>query len=194
MTKDISLRPIRFTDINDRYKKWMNDEVVNQFMETRYQYHTLDDIRDFVYNVLIDSHSVMMAICYGSEHIGNIKLGAINWQHRYTDLSYFIGERDHWGKGFATEAVKLMVKYGFERLDLHKINGGAYEHNHASIAVLLKAGFILEAAFRENAFYKGKYVKEFFYGIIQEEWRESELLKKETVDCNDKKESLLRKY
>lgn len=73
-----------------------------------------------------NNHSFLFKIiCNNSNcHIGNIKIGPINPHHNYADISYFIGEKSLWGKGIATEAIQLILKYAFEELKLHKVTAG----------------------------------------------------------------------
>ncbi len=140
MQSDATIRPLTVKDCTQRYVDWLNDPEVSRFLETRWQAQTLETITAFVKaNTLPDRH--LFAICIGDLHIGNIKLGPINSNHSYADVSYFIGDRAHWGKGHATQAVKLVSEFGFKNLRLHRLQAGVYARNQASQKVLRKAGF-----------------------------------------------------
>ena len=77
-------------------------------------------------------------------HIGNIKVGPVNKEKKVADISYFIGEREHWGKGAATEAISLIVEFSFKKLKLKKLYANSYLQNKASMQVLVKNNFIFE--------------------------------------------------
>ena len=80
-------------------------------------------------------------------HIGNIKVGPINYNHKYADISYFIGDRNSWGKGYASEAVSIATMYAFKSLKLESLIAGVYESNIGSQKVLEKSGYTLQGRF-----------------------------------------------
>lgn len=71
-------------------------------------------------------------------------------------IGYFL-DKEHNGKGYTTEAVKLLVKFGFEVLKLHRIEAGVMPHNIGSLRVLDKAGFEKEGIARKNVRINGKW-------------------------------------
>lgn len=71
-------------------------------------------------------------------------------------IGYFL-DKKHNGKGYTTEAAKLLVTFGFEELKLHRIEAGVMPHNIASIRVLEKAGFEKEGIARKNVRINGKW-------------------------------------
>jgi RimJ/RimL family protein N-acetyltransferase len=99
-------------------------------------------------------------------HIGNIKIGPINKFHNFADISYFIGDRDSWGRGYATEAVKALTEYSFKNLGLELIIAGVYQSNIGSQHVLKKAGYSLEGSI-SNKFLNSNGVREdqLYYSI-----------------------------
>ncbi len=72
----------------------------------------------------------------------------------------------HNGKGYATEALGLIVKFGFEELKLHRIEAGVMPRNVASQRVLEKCGFVREGLARKNVNINGKWEDHYTYGII----------------------------
>lgn len=140
------LRLIDVEDCTDAYVGWLQDPEVNRYLETRFVDQSLDTIRAFVSHMRASSHSYLFGIFEreSRRHVGNVKLGPIEPHHRYADVSYFLGERDAWGKGYATDAVRTATRFGFERLGLHRVQAGFYETNVGSHRVLEKAGFAYE--------------------------------------------------
>jgi [ribosomal protein S5]-alanine N-acetyltransferase len=169
--KRIYLREIKVEDVNQNYCGWMNDPDVNKYLESRFAVHSIASLRKYVKNIINDRLNVFFAIILKTEnkHIGNIKLGPINNLHNVADIGIIIGEKDCWGKGYATEAINLVVNYAFTRLNLHKITAGCYATNKGSLNAFLKAGFSQEGVRKQHCFSEGKYVDDIVLGIIKSE-------------------------
>ena len=89
--------------------------------------------------------------------IGSIQLfQVIRGSLQSAFIGYFL-DKDHNGKGYTTEAVKLLLKFGFEELKLHRIEAGVMPHNMGSLRVLDKAGFQKEGIARKNVRINGKW-------------------------------------
>lgn len=148
----ITLRQIEISDCVSSYVEWLNDSRVNCYLETRWNRQSLESVREFVKAQRENDHSILFAITLvdGGCHIGNIKIGPVNWQHRHGDISYFIGDTRYWKKGIATEAINLVCKFGFECLNLHRIEASVYAAAVASWKALEKNGFLREGVFRRK--------------------------------------------
>jgi len=166
----VYLREIEVSDINNNYLNWMNSKVVNQYMETRFNKQTINTIKQFIENIKDDKSSKIFAICDSltKQHIGNIKLGPINFNHKKADISFFIGDKDYWGKGYATEAIKLMINYGFNIKKLHKITAGVYEKNISSIKALKQNDFIVEGIKKDEVLFNNKWSNIILLGKIND--------------------------
>jgi len=140
------LRAIDEADVGERYLSWMTDSAVVEFTESRFLTPRLEDLRRFVIDCRASSHSYMFAIVVKdtNEHVGNIKLGPINPHHGRGAVGIIIGEREAWGKGFATEAVMALSDWAFDSLALHKLIAGIYAVNLASVRAFERAGFVIE--------------------------------------------------
>ncbi|HJO96484.1 MAG TPA: GNAT family N-acetyltransferase, partial [Rhodospirillales bacterium] len=75
-------------------------------------------------------------------HIGNIKIGPIESEHRRATVGILIGQRDKWGEGFATEAISGATDYALRHFDVDIVLAGTYDTNLGSIAAFLKAGYV----------------------------------------------------
>ena len=166
------LRAVEESDLTENYVTWMNDPDINRFMETWHFPHTRENIRNYIKAHTDDRDEPFFAICmkyddtFYTKHIGNIKLGPINWIHRYADISVFIGEKDLWGKGYATEAIKLITEYAFKKLGLHKVKSGIYSLNVGSIKAFQGAGFNVEAVLPSHVFLNGEWIDLFLVGKL----------------------------
>ena len=170
--KLVLLRQIELSDCTDTYVQWLNDPNVNQYLETKWQKQDMDAVWRFVQLQRENNHSVLFAIVFldGRQHIGNLKIGPIHSHYKYGDISYFIGEKQLWGKGLATEAIKLACKFGFEERGLHKLEAGAYENAIGSWKALEKNGFKREGIIRDHGIVKNKFVNVFRYGLLKDEF------------------------
>ena len=154
-------------DIGVKYKKWMNDIEVQKYAEQKHKKHSLKDIKHFV----IQKNKSKNEFLYGiflkktKSHIGNIKLGPINFRHKFAEISYFIGEKELWGKGYTTKAIKEIIKIASKK-KLKKLKAGLYEMNFGSKKVLEKNGFIKEAVLKAEIIYKNKRYNSYIFGRI----------------------------
>ena len=98
-------------------------------------------------------------------HIGNIKLGPINSFHKNAEISYFIGEKELWGKGYSTIAIKKIIELG-KKMGIKKLKAGLYEMNIGSKKVLTKNGFKIEGKFQSEIIYNGKRYNTYWFGKI----------------------------
>ena len=164
----VILREVRAADVTDAYYAWMNDPEVTRFLEVRFFPHAKEDIAEYVERSRRDRTNVFLAIVRREDgaHIGNVRLGSINWVHRTAELALVIGDKSAWGQGFATETIGLMVDYAFNVLDLHKVGAGCYATNEGSIRAFLKAGFTEEARRPQHFFSGGTYVDHVWLGIL----------------------------
>jgi RimJ/RimL family protein N-acetyltransferase len=92
-----------------------------------------------------------------------------NAPHRHAELGYWLGV-PFWGSGFATEAAQAVVRYGFDRIGLHRIFASHFEGNTASARVLQKVGMRHEGCMRQHIQKWGKFLDSELYGILREEF------------------------
>jgi RimJ/RimL family protein N-acetyltransferase len=146
----VTLRPLTVSDFSDQYLGWMNDPEINRYLETQWEEQTRDTIEIFLEEMEKSENSVLFGIFHDGKHVGNIKIGPVNWHHLYADVSYFIGDRSVWGQGLATEAVLLVSRFGFEQLGLNKCKAGSYSGNTGSMRVLEKVGYRKEGCLKDE--------------------------------------------
>lgn len=166
-TRRLTLRELDIGDVTGAYRDWLADPEINQFLETRFAEQTMESILEFVAEKSVSETEFLFGIFASGQHIGNIKIGPINPRHRVADVSYFIGERSAWGKGFATEAIGRVSRYGFEDLGLNKLSAGCYAPNIGSARALEKVGYKLEGVRRSHYFLNGAPVDLLDYGLLR---------------------------
>ena len=163
------LKALEKSDINETYLKWINDHDVTQYMSTGTFPTNMDELLEYYHHMTTTPNNVIMAIVdtETDRHIGNVALNNINWINRNADLGIMIGNKEFWGRGYGTGATKLMVQYGFNTLNLHKIWLGVHTCHTVAIRAYQKAGFKIEGEFKDNVFKDGKYHDTLRMAIIQ---------------------------
>jgi len=151
--------------VNSDYVGWLNDPRINSFLETRFNNNTLESVKSFVEHQ-ISTESVLFYAIFSNthNHIGNIKLGPINFAHLHADIGFLIGDEAYWGQGIATSAISALVKYGFS-IGLKKITAGAYETNIGSIKALEKSGFRKEGLMEKQVLHDNLRVGAYIFGL-----------------------------
>ncbi|PHU40931.1 Protein N-acetyltransferase, RimJ/RimL family [Pseudobutyrivibrio sp. AR14] len=165
--KGFIIRSISLDDCNEKYVNWLNDKEVNQYLETRWCEQNIESIKDFVRKQIASEDSYLFAICkQDGTHIGNIKIGPINNRYKHADISYFIGDKNMWNKGVATDVIERICKFGFEELDLHKIAAGAYKEAVGSIKALENNRFLREAIFKDEVRIDDKFTDVYRFALL----------------------------
>ena len=168
--KKITLRKLNLKkDISNKYLNWMNDLEVHKYTEQKYTNHSLTNIRKFVKAKNKSKNEFLYGIFLKRNnfkiHIGNIKLGHINLIHMTGEISYFIGEKELWGGGGATLAIKEIIKIA-KKMGLKKLKAGLYEMNIGSKKILEKNGFKPEGKMKSEIVYKGNRYNLYLFGKI----------------------------
>lgn len=167
-TERLQLRTLKLSDVSEDYLAWMQDPEVNRFLENRFK-DTIDlsEIAEFVSTINNSNHSILFGIFRKNDgkHIGNMKLGPIETEHARSVIGYLIGDRESWGKGYASEAISAVVRFGFRELGLAKITAGCYETNIGSAKALSKAGFTHEATIPSHCICEGERIASWYFGI-----------------------------
>lgn len=168
----IYLREVRISDVTEQYYNWLNDPEINQYLETKFTPRSLGNIAEFVKRMDGNENEPFFAICLQEDdrHIGNIKIGPVNWHHRTADISLFVGDKSLWGKGIATEAIKLVTDFGFRTLNLNKIKAGCYGGNLGSAKAFEKCGFVREGLLREQFISQGQKIDMIILGITASDY------------------------
>lgn len=104
------------------------------------------------------------------ELIGMVRLGITSAEHREGDLGYGV-RLDRAGQGITTEAARLLLRFGFETLGLHRVFAYHHPDNHASERVMQKLGMQREGMLRENMFEHGRWRDSVVHSILEDEWR-----------------------
>ena len=95
-----------------------------------------------------------------------------NWMHGDGFFYILIGDRDYWGRGFGTDATRLVLQFGFLELNLRRITLGVHAYNERALKTYQKAGFKMEGTMRGEGLRDGVRYDGHWMGILREEWKE----------------------
>jgi len=168
----IYLKPFEMNDIDEGYIQWINDHETTKFLDNPSS-KTKEDLQNYAKNVLDDPNYVFFAVIEKktNRHVGNAKIGPINWNHRRTTFGRLLS-KETWGMGYGTEAVKLMVKYIFEELNLNRIVEHSVVDNIAAIRSVEKAGLDREGTIEEYVYSNGRYRDVTIMGLTRARYEE----------------------
>lgn len=110
-----------------------------------------------------------LALRDSNQLIGTTTLFNLSLSNGRAELGYAMGSA-HWGKGLMNEALRALVAYAFESLDLRRLEADVDPRNDASIRTLERLGFQREGFLRERWHVEGEIQDAFFYGLLRREW------------------------
>jgi RimJ/RimL family protein N-acetyltransferase len=166
----IYLRPLEPARDNHLYSTWVNDEEIRRYFSI---YPTSDTRGEERLELLYkDGKHIIFGVALNENNrlIGLVGLKDINYINQSAEFYIIIGDRSAWGKGYGTEATKLMIRYGFMELNLNRIQTQSMEDNIGGWRADEKAGFKYEATLREVILRFGKFNNVRVYSQLKSEY------------------------
>jgi RimJ/RimL family protein N-acetyltransferase len=105
------------------------------------------------------------------KYIGGIDLRGINWLDRQAEIGIVIGDKSYWSKGYGTDAMRVIMRIGFDQMALNKLWLKVLAFNQRALRCYEKCGFRREGVLREDRFVDGKYYDGIVMGILEREYR-----------------------
>jgi len=168
--KKVVLRPVcKETDLDSIYR-WINDPEVNRYVEG-YLPMTKEAEAEWIDRVSKNKDIVLAIETLEGRHIGSMGLHKIKWKDRTATTGAMIGEKDHWGKGYGTDAKMILLNYAFNTLNLRKISSSVFSFNKRSLAYSLKCGYKVEGVLNRQRFVNGRYYDEVLLGVFKKDWQ-----------------------
>ena len=166
----IALRQLATEDVSDAYVSWLNDPVVNAYLEARHDCpHTIDSVRDFVANC-IETRRCHWGVFYDDTHVGNVT-STVNQLYRYASVANVVGDARFRGTHLAKYALSGALDFLFGRMDMHRVEAGTYASHLTGIALLTSLGFVKEAVYRERIMIEGEFIDSLWFSLLEQEWR-----------------------
>lgn len=172
--ENIYLSPISEEDV-ENYTRWMNDFETTDYLGQSTRIYTLEKERKYLEKISENNDNVTLGIVKleNDKLIGNCGLLEINVAARIATLGIFIGDKEERSKGYGAEAIKLLLDFGFNYLNLHEIKLDVYEFNKRAIRCYEKVGFKEYGKRRECVYINGKYYDLISMDILEREFKES---------------------
>ncbi len=167
----IYLRGMLEEDLNV-YGEWIDNPEVTYYMEMGAKPYSAQD-KAALYKEATDCNEAVVCVIVEKstgKPVGTIGLYLIQWICRRAQFRILIGDSQVWDKGYGTEATKLVVKYGYERLNLETIYLGVNEENLRAIRSYEKAGFVHEGRQRRFVYRNGRYYDVVNMSMLREEY------------------------
>jgi RimJ/RimL family protein N-acetyltransferase len=173
--KSVLLRPIKRSDIS-YFLNWFNDPEILQYLDMYLPMTEMSEEKFMEELGTTRARSDVILVVEAIEGdstkpVGNCGLHQINSKDQNANFGIIIGEKGYWSKGYGVEAARLMINYGFQQLNLHRISSCAVAFNERSIKLHKKVGFKEEGRSRQAMFKNGQYHDLVEFGILREEWK-----------------------
>jgi RimJ/RimL family protein N-acetyltransferase len=171
--RSVELTPLGEVDVNEEYLAWLNDPEVLRYRGPKAFPTTMAQLRTWVMD-LPNRNDLVLAIrsVEDKRHVGNLSLNAISWVHRNAELAIMIGAKDVWGRGFGSDAIRLLTQHAFQTMGLHRLS--AQSPNPSFNAAVRKLGWKHEGIRREDFAIDGSFIDVDCWGLLQSEWRVAE--------------------
>lgn len=115
-------------------------------------------------------HAFLIRTLEDDRAVGEIGLDGIRWNFGDTFVGIGIGARSDWGKGYGTDAMRIILRYAFMELDLHRVSLNVFEYNPRGIRSYEKCGFVVEGRERSLLNREGRRWDVVYMGILKEDW------------------------
>ncbi|MFS0918890.1 GNAT family N-acetyltransferase [Brevibacillus sp. 179-C 1.1 NHS] len=167
----VYLRPIGTEDTELYFRSLFNKET--RRLTGTQKHFTREQIQQYIENKGQDSSSVLLliALCENDQVIGDVQIGDIDTKNRNAFIRIAIDQNAFQGKGYGSEALLLMLDYGFGILNLHRIELNVYSFNERAIHTYEKLGFQREGVQRQALYYNHAYHDSILMSMLADEYR-----------------------
>jgi len=178
----VRLRPVEERDL-PRFVEWLADREVTRWLAAMGEPPTLEDEREWYENKRLDPENVMWSIetlrvlPHDPAHsgqakgrlVGNVEL-RLTPRARRAEMGIAIQDRTQWSRGLGTDAVRLVLDYAFNDLELNRVELTTDEENARAIRCYEKCGFAREGLLRQHRLIDGKFGNTVVMAVLRGEW------------------------
>lgn len=174
--KDFSIKSRRLVlshlkkqQLNEVYLAWINDPVVNYYSDRRFHApYTMADLCGYCQAMRADEYMIAIQLMDG-RHIGNLKIGPIDYGNGAAEVAIMIGDRSQWNQKYGSESLYLISKFLFFSEGLHRLDAGSC--NPAFINSVLKMGWDIEGYQKERILLAGERIDFCWLGLLAENFK-----------------------
>lgn len=167
--ENIYLSPRNSEDV-EIFTQWLNDFETTDYLGRSGLLTTIDSERKYLAENSNPEATFVIVTLENDKMIGTVSLENINTINRTATLGIFIGDKEYRNKGLGTEAIQLILEYGFRYLNLHNIKLDLMEFNERALKCYQKCGFKEYGRRRKCKFINGKYYDSISMDILAEEF------------------------
>ena len=166
----IYLRPIEIEDAA-RYASWLNDPEVRPGVGRTSPLSQLNE-EEIIRGMHQKPNQQIMAICEKETdtHVGGTGVHSIDTVDRSCSFGIFIGDRERWSRGYATEATRLVLRHAFETLNLNRVQLNVFSYNPRAIGIYERVGFKRDGVLRQARYHAGEFHDDIVMSVLREEW------------------------
>jgi [ribosomal protein S5]-alanine N-acetyltransferase len=170
-TQRTTLRKMNINDAKDMFEYSSNQEVTKYLS---YDHKSIEDAEEYILNK-VEKYIQGVCMIWGIEYNENKKyIGACGFTHwdienSCAEIAYSLAQ-DYWGKGIMNEIVNQLFRFGFEKMQLNRIEAKCWSENNKSVRIMEKNNMKFEGIIREQLFIKGKHRDIKIYSILKKEF------------------------
>ncbi|MSO55863.1 MAG: N-acetyltransferase [Acidobacteria bacterium] len=152
---------------------WLNDDDVTGLLYQGLRPMSAAAVHEVWSLESLDSNTISLAACRkeDDECVGTTGLYDIQWVMRSASFRVFIGDKQSWDRGIGTECARLMLRYGFDKLNLNRVWLGVNAANERAVRAYEKAGFVREGLLRQEQFRNGRYYDVVRMAVLRGEYK-----------------------
>jgi RimJ/RimL family protein N-acetyltransferase len=178
-SEKVILRPYRLDDAQDSFVASL-DSPSRQVLQLGIELPTSPEIQKSVLEKWVNCKDANNTILFAIETLNGVTVGGISYHSRDRKNGTFgfgvVVDREHWGKGYATDAARVLLRYAFWERRYQKCNSACVHTNTASIRLHEKLGFKQEGCRRQSLYFNGQYHDDLLFGLTREEFDAQERL------------------
>ncbi|KGP72003.1 GNAT family N-acetyltransferase [Pontibacillus yanchengensis] len=171
----VYLRPIEEEDLDLFYKKALWDKEGRKLTGTQAVF-SRKGVQTWYERISTDDSRIDLIICLqGTDQpIGELAMLDIDHQNRKSVVRISIFDHAYWGNGYGTEALSLLIAFGFDILNLNRIGLDVFAFNTRGIKAYEKLGFKEEGRIKEDLYYNGEYHDSILMGLMRKDYYQRE--------------------
>ncbi|MCT8976230.1 GNAT family N-acetyltransferase [Clostridium sp. CX1] len=170
--KKVRLREYRKEDIPLRVTYINDPEIIKSLTPDIPYPMTLHEEEKWFQSVtaLNDTYKFAIETLNDSKFIGGCSINSVDWKNSVATVGIFIGNRQYRGKGYGTDAMRVLTDFVFMQMNINKIRLIVYSYNESAIRCYEKCGYKVEGVLKQEIYKDGKYYDKISMGLLKAEY------------------------
>ena len=173
----VYLSPINSDDYL-KYVEWLNNYEIAKGVDAVAKITSIDGEKEWLSKATSEKYLFAIINKENDSLLGNISLMNIHDVNRTAELGIFIGDKNYHSSGYGSEAIKLILNYGFNHINLNNIMLRVYSFNIGAIKAYEKCGFKTFGIWKESHYFDGEYHDEIYMNIMKDDFNKNIKCKK----------------